>query len=95
MDFSLQGRNISTGRLCASIPPANWLLDRYITSIGTLNANRIDVPDEVKGTRCSEEFSNLPRRIPKERYAIEYILNKNYINQPVVRIFQCYQQCDL
>ena len=46
-DVSLKGRNISTDRLYTSIPLANWLLDRNITTVGTLNSNRIGFPDEI------------------------------------------------
>ena len=56
-DTSLQGRNISTDRLYTSIPLANWLLDKNITTVGTLNTNRIGLPNELKDTRCREEFS--------------------------------------
>ena len=56
-DTCLQGRNISTDRLYTSIPLANWLLDRNITRVGTLNTNRIGLPNELKDTRCREEFS--------------------------------------
>ena len=56
-DTCLQGRNISTDRLYTSISLANWLLDRNITTVGTLNTNRIGLPNELKDTRCHEEFS--------------------------------------
>ena len=56
-DTSLQGRNISTERLYTSIPLANWLLDRNITTVGTLTTNRIGLPNELKDTRCREECS--------------------------------------
>ena len=38
-DASLLGRNISTDRLYTSISLANWLLERGITTVGTLNTN--------------------------------------------------------
>ena len=56
-DISLHGRNISTDRLYTSIPLANWLLDRHITTVGTLNTNRIGIPDELKNTKDRNEFS--------------------------------------
>ena len=36
---SLKGRNISFDRLYKSIPLADWLLAKDITSVGTLAAN--------------------------------------------------------
>ena len=56
-DVSLHGRNLSTDRLYTSISLAKWLLDRHITTVGTLNTNRIGIPDELKSTKDREEFS--------------------------------------
>ena len=56
-DASLLGRNISTDRLYTSISLANWLLECGITTVGTLNTNRIGIPDEIKQTKDREEFS--------------------------------------
>ena len=56
-DESLLGRNILTDRLYTSISLANWLLERGITTVGTLNTNRIGIPDEIKQTKDPEEFS--------------------------------------
>ena len=56
-DIFLHGRNISTDRLYTSIAFANWLLDRHITTVGTLNTNRIGIPDELKNTKDRNEFS--------------------------------------
>ena len=50
-DASLLGRNISTDRL------ANWLLERGITTVGTLSTHRIGIPDDIKQTKDREEFS--------------------------------------
>ena len=44
----LKGRNISYDRLYTSITLANWLLERNITTVGTLKGNRKGVPEEVK-----------------------------------------------
>ena len=55
-DTSLKGCNISTDRLYTSVPPAKWLLDRNITTVGTLNTVRIGIPDELKDTKCRENF---------------------------------------
>ena len=54
---SLLGRNISTDQLYTSISLANWLLERGITKVGTLNTNQIGIPDEIKQKRDREEFS--------------------------------------
>ena len=56
-DTSLKGCNKSTDRLYTSVPPAKWLLDRNIATVGTLNTVRIGIPDELKNTKCRENFS--------------------------------------
>ena len=56
-DTSLKGCNISTDRLYTSVSPAKWLLDRNITTVGTLNTVRIGIPDELKNTKCRENSS--------------------------------------
>ena len=56
-EASLLGRNISTDRLYTSISLANWLLERGIITVGTLNTNRIGIPEEIKQTKDREEFS--------------------------------------
>ena len=45
---NLVRRNISYGILYTSIPMAQWLLDRGITSVGTLPSNRKGIPAEIK-----------------------------------------------
>ena len=45
---NLSGRNLSYDRLYTSIPLAQWLLERNITSIGTIQANRKGIPIEIK-----------------------------------------------
>ena len=56
-DTSLKGRNVSTDRLYTSVRLAKWLLDRGITTAKTLNTVRIGIPDELKDTKCRENFS--------------------------------------
>ena len=56
-DISLKGRNISTDPLYTSIPLANWLLERDITTLGTLNMVRHGIPDELEKPNGTEEFS--------------------------------------
>ena len=53
---SLSGRNISYNRLYTSISLAKWLLERNITTVGTLQANRKSIPEEVK--RVGSRYSN-------------------------------------
>ena len=45
---SLSGRNISYDRLYTSTSLAKWLLERNITTAGTLQANGKGIPEEVK-----------------------------------------------
>ena len=56
-DTSLKGCNLSTDRLYTSVPPAKWLLDRNIATVGTLNTVRIGITDGLKNTKCRENFS--------------------------------------
>ena len=54
---SLKGRNVSIDRLYTSVPLAKWLLDRDITTVEKLNTVRIGTPDELRDTKCRENFS--------------------------------------
>ena len=54
---NLVGRNISYDRLYTSIPMALWLLDRGITSVGTLQSNRKGIPAEIKEIKDRETNS--------------------------------------
>ena len=54
----LQGRNISFDRFDTSISLAEWLLEKKITSIGTLQHNRKGIPPELKVTKGKEELSS-------------------------------------
>ena len=54
---SLKGHNISTVRLYTNVPLAKWLLDHEKTTVGRLNTVRIGIPDELKDTKCRENFS--------------------------------------
>ena len=69
-DTSLKGCNISTDRLHTSVPPAKWLLDRNVTTVGTLNTVRIGIPDELKDTKCRENFGVSFHIKSKEKKAI-------------------------
>ena len=55
---NLKGRNISMDRLYTSIPTANWLLSREITVVGTLQSNRLGLPDELKNPKDRDEFQS-------------------------------------
>ena len=44
-------------RYYTSIPLAEWLYDKNITCIGTLNSNRKGMPKEIKETKGREENS--------------------------------------
>ena len=55
--YSLKGTNISMDRYYTSIPQAEWLHDKNITYIGTLNSNRKGLPKEIKETKGREENS--------------------------------------
>ena len=58
---NLKGRNISMNRLYTSIPTANWLLSREITVVGTLQSNRLGLPDELKNPKDRDEFQSTIR----------------------------------
>ena len=54
---SLAGSNISFDRLYTSIPLVTWLLEKRITSNGTMQLNRKGIPDELKETKNHELLS--------------------------------------
>ena len=45
-------------RLYTSIPTANWLLSREITVVGTLQSNRLGLPNELKNPKDRDEFQS-------------------------------------
>lgn len=53
----LTGRNISTDRYYTSIPVADWLLSQKITTLGTLQKNRVGLPKEVVSLSNRETYS--------------------------------------
>ena len=53
---SVKGRNISMDRLYTAISTSQWLLEKDITCVGTLQSNRIGLPNEVKVADNCEEF---------------------------------------
>lgn len=52
----MKGRNISMDRLYTSISTVRWLLSKDITTVGTLQSNRLGLPDELKNPKEREEF---------------------------------------
>lgn len=57
MHHSLIGRNITMDRLYTSFEIAEWLLDRKITMLGTMQANRVGIPPVIKETKDREILS--------------------------------------
>ena len=51
---NLVGRYISYDRLYTLIPMAQWLLDRGINSVGTLQSNQKGIPTEIKEIKDRE-----------------------------------------
>ena len=54
---SIKGRTISTDRLYTIIESMQWLLEKDITSVGTLKKGRIGILDELFNTRNREIYS--------------------------------------
>ena len=54
---NLVARNISYDRLYSSTPMAEWLLDCQITSVGTLQSHRKEIPAEIKEIKDQEANS--------------------------------------
>ena len=55
--YSRKGTNISMDCHYTSIALAEWLYDKNITCIGTLNSNRKGLPKEIKETKGREKNS--------------------------------------
>ena len=53
----LQGRNLSMDRLYTSINLAQWLLQKRMTCIGTMQQNRVGIPEGLKKTNDRELLS--------------------------------------
>ena len=54
---NLSGRNISCDKLYSSIPLAKGLLEKIISIIGTIQANRKEIPQELKTCASRETGS--------------------------------------
>ena len=55
--YSLKGTNIFMDRYYTSIPLAEWLCDKNITYIGTLNSNQKGLPKEIKEAKSRKKNS--------------------------------------
>ena len=55
---NLTGRNISMDRLYTSFEVANWLAERKITILGTIQTSRVGIPSEIKKLSNCEPLSN-------------------------------------
>ena len=55
--YPLKGKNISMDCYYTSIPLTEWLYNKNINCIGTLNSNRKGLPKEIKETKGREENS--------------------------------------
>ena len=53
----IRGRYVSIDRFFTSMTIADWLLDREITTVGTLRTDRIGIPEKVKDTNGREDQS--------------------------------------
>ena len=57
MYHSLTGRNITMKNLYTSFKIADWLLNRKITTLGTMQSNQVRIPLEIKETKDKEILS--------------------------------------
>ena len=62
-------------RYCTSIPLAEWLYDKNITSLVTLNSNRKGLLKEIRETKGREENSWISRKSDKGEVTLNsYVL---------------------
>ena len=57
-DVSLGGSCITMDRLYTAVPTSEWLLEKDITMVDTLNHNRIGLPNELKTKEGRENLSS-------------------------------------
>ena len=57
MQQSLKGRAITTDRLYTSVEIANWLLQKNIATVGSVQKGRVGIPSELFDTKGKEIFS--------------------------------------
>ena len=72
----MEGTNISMGRYYTSIPLSEWLCDKNITYIGTLNSNRKGLPKEIKETKGREENSWISWKSDKGEVILNFYVVK-------------------
>ena len=63
--YSLKGTNIFMDRYYTSIPLAEWLCDKNITYVGTLNSNRKGLPKEIKEAKSRKKTVGFPAKATK------------------------------
>ena len=63
MYHSLTGGNITMKNLYTSFKIADWLLNRKITTLGTMQSNQVRIPLEIKETKDREILST--ERVPE------------------------------
>ena len=75
--YSLKGTNISMDRYCTSIPLVEWLCDKNIACIGTLNSNQKGLPKEIKETKGREENSWISCKSDKDEVTLNSYVVKS------------------
>ena len=76
---NLTGRNISVDRYFTSVPLSEWLLDRNVTLVGTMNESRVGIPHEIRAVVARESKSTIYMYNPdnaKEKMLISWIDKK-------------------
>ena len=86
----LNGRNISMDRLYTSFSIADWLLKKNIKLVGTLQANQIGIPDEIKDTHGRNEFS-VTAHWEEEKKIFVFFPTLSKLSQKERKVF-CYVQ---
>ena len=81
-DASLKRRHISMDRLYNSISLANWLLEKNITCVGTLNNNRVGIPVEIKDVKNRGELLHcILKRIIKTLLCVRTQSKQSHLEQ--------------
>ena len=87
--YSLKGANISMDRYYTSIHLAEWLYDKNITCIGTLNSNRKGLPKEIKKTKVRKENSWISCKSDKGEVTLNlFVVKTNSIGMRNVLLLQ-------
>ena len=72
----ISGRNISMDRYFTSMPIASYLLDKNITLVGTMKANRIGIPRDISDMKDRGDLSTLYAVEEKEKFAACFLCGK-------------------